>query len=79
MRDFVRFLTMCCVIGIIAAMGGYEQRLFGLTGWAIRTAIFFALLYVSIVVDDVLTKRKKAHRAATRKAKQTKYELICHE
>lgn len=64
----MKILKILCITGIIASMGGYEQRMFGLTGWAIRTAIFFALLYVSIVVDDVLTKRKRAKRVAARKA-----------
>ena len=73
----MKILKILCVTGIIAAMGGYEQGMFGLTGWAIRTAIFFALLYVSIVVDDVLTKRKRAKRVAARKAQnKNKYYIV---
>ena len=79
MRDFVRFCTMMCAIGIIASMGGYEHGMYDLTGMFLRMAIFAALTGVGVVLDEVLTQRKKAHRAATRKAKQTKYELICHK
>lgn len=79
MRDVVRLGTVCCAIGIIASMGGYEHGMYDLTGMFLRMAIFAALTGVGVVLDEVLTQRKKAHRVATRKAKQTKYELICHE
>ncbi|MBR6608799.1 MAG: hypothetical protein IKK99_01125 [Oscillospiraceae bacterium] len=80
MRDIVRLGTVCCAIGIIASMGGYEHGQFGLVGMFGRMAIFATVMFILMVADEVLTQRKKAHRAATRKAKRNnKYEVICHE
>ena len=79
MRSVIRFLTVCWLTGIIASMGGYEQGMFGLAGVFGRMAIFATLTGVCVVLDEILTQRKKANRAATRKAKRNnKYEVICH-
>lgn len=71
MRDFVRFCTMMCAIGIIASMGGYEHGMFGLVGMFERIAIFAVLMGVCIVAEEIFTQRKRAKRAATRKAQKT--------
>ena len=68
MRDVVRLGTVCCAIGIIASMGGYEHGQFGLVGMFGRMAIFAAVTGVGVVLDEVLTQRKKARvrsRAST--------------
>lgn len=80
MRDVVRLGTVCCAIGIIASMGGYEHGMYDLTGMFLRMAIFAALTGVGVVADEILTQRKRAKRRAILKAQKTnKYELICHE
>ena len=79
MRDCIRLCTVVCVIGVIASMGGFEHGNYSLAGMFGRMAIFATLTGVCVVLDEVLTQRKKANRAATRKAKRNnKYELICH-
>ena len=76
----VRTGTVMCAIGIIASMGGYEQNMISLLGMFGRMAIFAALMFILIVADEVLTQRKRARRAGTRKAhKSNKYQVICHE
>lgn len=80
MRSCIRFLTVCWLTGIIPSMGGYEQGMFGLAGMFGRMAIFATLTGVCVVLDEVLTQRKRAKRRAILKAqRQNKYEVICHE
>lgn len=71
MRDFVRFCTTMCAIGIIASMGGYEHGMFGLVGMFGRIAIFAVLMGVCIVAEEIFTQRKRAKRVAARKAQKT--------
>lgn len=79
MRSIIRFLTVCWLTGIIASMGGFEHGQYSLAGMFGRMAIFSLMAGVCVVLDEMLTQRKKANRAATRKAKRNnKYEVICH-
>lgn len=68
MRSCIRFLTVCWLTGIIASMGGYEQGMFGLAGMFGRIAIFSLMAGVCVVLDEVLTQRKRArvrHKVST--------------
>lgn len=77
MVNVVRFFTACCATGIIAAMGGYEQGMYGFAGMLFRMAIFALLTGVCVVLDEILTQRKRAKRVAARKAHKTNnYEII---
>lgn len=77
MRSLIRFLAVVCATGVIAAMGGYEQGMYGFTAMLIRIVIFSLLTGVCVVLDEVLTQRKRAKRVAARKAqKSNKYEII---
>lgn len=80
MRDVIRLGTVCCAIGIIASMGGFEHGQYSLAGMFGRMAIFSLMAGVCVVLDEVLTQRKRAKRVAARKAqRKNKYEVICHE
>ena len=77
MVNVVRFLTACCATGIIAAMGGYEQGMYGFAGMLFRMAIFVVLTGVCVVADEILTQRKRAKRVAARKAQnKNKYYIV---
>ena len=80
MRDCIRLCTVVCVIGVIASMGGFEHGQYSLAGMFGRIAIFSLMAGVCVVLDEVLTQRKRAKRVAARKAqRKNKYEVICHE
>lgn len=77
MVNVVRFLTVCCATGVIAAMGGYENGMYGFAGMLIRIVIFSLLTGVCVVLDEVITQRKRAKRVAARKAQNNKqYQII---
>ena len=80
MRDCIRLCTVVCVIGVIASMGGFEHGQYSLAGMFGRIAIFSLMAGVCVVLDEVLTQRKRAKRRAILKAqRKNKYEVICHE
>ena len=64
-------------IGLVGAVGGYENGMYGLAGWIIRTVVFFTLMIICHKLDEMQTKRKRAKRVAARKAqKNNKYEVM---
>lgn len=64
-------------IGLTASAGGYEQGMYGVLGWIIRTAIFFVLMVVCHRLAENAEKRKRAKRAGTRKAQnKNKYYIV---
>ena len=68
MRDCIRLCTVICVVGIIASMGGFEHGQYSLAGMFGRMAIFSLMAGVCVVLDEVLTQRKRArvrHKVST--------------
>lgn len=79
MQVIFRAGTIVGAVGVVAAMSGYENAMYGLAGMTARMMAFVALTAVCVVADNLLEKRKRARRAGTRKAQKTnKHELICH-
>ena len=80
MRDCIRLCTVVCATGVIASMGVFEHGMYSLAGMFGRMAIFALLTGVCVVLDEILTQRKRAKRVAARKAqRKNKYEVICHD
>lgn len=61
----MKLITILSAIGIIGAVGGYEQSMFGFGGCLLRLAIFFALMVGSYQIDMAMTKAR--HRKKVRK------------
>ena len=72
MIQIVRFCTLVSAIGVIGAMGGYEQGVFGFGGMLVRMLVFCVLTGVCVVADEILTQRKRAKRRAILKAQRNK-------
>lgn len=69
----MKIITVMSFIGIIGAMGGLEQGMFGVIGWLIRTAVFMVLLVSSYIAGEIIEERKRAKRVAARKAQKIKH------
>lgn len=70
MQTVLRSGTIVCAVGVIAAMGGYEQGMYGLAGMLVRILVFSALTAVFVVLDELLMQRKRAKRRAILKAQR---------
>lgn len=65
------------VVGIVGSVGGFENGMYGIAGWLMRTAVFFRLMVICHKADEIQTKRKRARRVAARKAQRNnKYQVI---
>ena len=77
MQVVFRAGTIVSVIGVIGAMGGYENGMYGWQGMLVRMLAFTVLTGVCVVADNLLEQRKRAKRMAVLKArKSNKYEVI---
>ena len=77
MQAVLRGGTIVCTVGVIGAMGGYENGMYGLDGMLVRMLVFTVLTGVCVVADNLLAQRKRAKRMAVLKAhKSNKYEVI---
>ena len=71
MQIICRAGTIVSVIGVIGAMGGYENGMYGWQGMLVRMLVFTATTFVCSVADEVMEQRKRAKRMAVRKAQKT--------
>ena len=71
MQAICRAGVIISVIGVIGAMGGYENGMYGWQGMLARMLVFTVTTFVCSVADEVLTQRKRAKRMAVRKAQRT--------
>jgi hypothetical protein len=78
MQTIAQVGVILSAVGVVGSIGGYETGMYGVGGWILRTVIFFVAMVMCYKLETKMAKRKAHRKGKFLKAKNNKYEVICH-